>query len=422
MATVLVIALGSIGDALPLLAITLKNSKLGSRYNFIVNSSVKSLLTMYLDNFNRFWKLDTGSTQLLDLDIAVLPASADSSAALEFAALADMVSSLPVPPSEIVMNLWSAAAGYHLADALCIPCRILSPAPAPPSTAAANRAAVNAIAKRDATIRAQLDADLALRTYMEHWAAAIFQDVYRTWRVAKGLPDWPTISRIPVHYCCNPALLPRPGWWPPEIDVTGWWGSLIDCVDIPHTCAAVSEFLSVSLKTRRQQMFVGFGSMNRTSVAPDDVSQRAIVDRLTSELGVCVLWQLSQDPMPALGQCGCCKSNGDNILRIHHAIPHHIIFRCCHVAVHHGGAGISHTAAAAGVSQVIVPMAFDQQFWAERLEFLGVSTTVAVKSAQDWTISMVDAAREAFKRAYACKQSKTGCECALCALKAEFTH
>ena len=44
--------------------------------------------------------------------------------------------------------------------------------------------------------------------------------------------------------------------------------------------------------------------------------------------------------------------------------------------VHHGGAGTSHTAAAAGVVQVVLPLRFDQALWAGRLEALGVAPPV----------------------------------------------
>ena len=40
--------------------------------------------------------------------------------------------------------------------------------------------------------------------------------------------------------------------------------------------------------------------------------------------------------------------------------------------VHHGGSGTTHTAARAGVSQVIIPHAFDQYYWGERVSCLKI--------------------------------------------------
>jgi len=41
--------------------------------------------------------------------------------------------------------------------------------------------------------------------------------------------------------------------------------------------------------------------------------------------------------------------------------------------IHHGGAGTTHSAARAGVPSVVVPLAGDQFFWADRLARLGVA-------------------------------------------------
>ena len=41
--------------------------------------------------------------------------------------------------------------------------------------------------------------------------------------------------------------------------------------------------------------------------------------------------------------------------------------------VHHGGAGTTHAAVAAGAPSVVVPHVGDQRYWAERLHRLGVA-------------------------------------------------
>jgi vancomycin aglycone glucosyltransferase len=46
--------------------------------------------------------------------------------------------------------------------------------------------------------------------------------------------------------------------------------------------------------------------------------------------------------------------------------------------VHHGGAGTTTAAFAAGVPQVVIPQVYDQHYWAHRVETLGVGVTHAV--------------------------------------------
>jgi vancomycin aglycone glucosyltransferase len=48
------------------------------------------------------------------------------------------------------------------------------------------------------------------------------------------------------------------------------------------------------------------------------------------------------------------------------------LFRRVAAVVHHGGAGTTHTAARAGVPQVVVPQLADQPMWAERVAALGI--------------------------------------------------
>jgi UDP:flavonoid glycosyltransferase YjiC (YdhE family) len=55
------------------------------------------------------------------------------------------------------------------------------------------------------------------------------------------------------------------------------------------------------------------------------------------------------------------------------AIDHRSLFPSAAIVVHHGGAGTSHTAAAAGIPSVVIPHVGDQAFWADRLRRLGAA-------------------------------------------------
>jgi UDP:flavonoid glycosyltransferase YjiC (YdhE family) len=55
-------------------------------------------------------------------------------------------------------------------------------------------------------------------------------------------------------------------------------------------------------------------------------------------------------------------------------IPHAWLFPRVRAAVHHTGAGTSAAALRAGIPSVLIPVALDQPFWAERLHRLGAAT------------------------------------------------
>merc|ERR1712136_304667 len=56
--------------------------------------------------------------------------------------------------------------------------------------------------------------------------------------------------------------------------------------------------------------------------------------------------------------------------------PHEELLPRCAVVVHHGGVGTVIAALRAGIPQLVVPLAFDQPFWAQRVRELGVGDTM----------------------------------------------
>jgi len=59
---------------------------------------------------------------------------------------------------------------------------------------------------------------------------------------------------------------------------------------------------------------------------------------------------------------------------IEKAIPHKLIFPHCSAIIHHGGSGTTHSVAAAGVPQMIIPLIIDQDYWAKRIKELGIGS------------------------------------------------
>jgi hypothetical protein len=60
-------------------------------------------------------------------------------------------------------------------------------------------------------------------------------------------------------------------------------------------------------------------------------------------------------------------------IHLSHDVPHHWLLPRVGSLVHHGGAGTTASALHAGIPSVIVPHLYDQYFWAERCERLGVA-------------------------------------------------
>jgi len=53
-------------------------------------------------------------------------------------------------------------------------------------------------------------------------------------------------------------------------------------------------------------------------------------------------------------------------------VNHGALFARVAAVVHHGGAGTTTTAALAGAPQIVVPQFYDQPYWAQRVQELGI--------------------------------------------------
>jgi len=65
-------------------------------------------------------------------------------------------------------------------------------------------------------------------------------------------------------------------------------------------------------------------------------------------------------------------------------VPHEWLFPRVSLAIHHGGAGTTHTAARASVPQVILPFGSDQFFWAARVAARGAAPAVSRQGPRNW--------------------------------------
>jgi UDP:flavonoid glycosyltransferase YjiC (YdhE family) len=157
----------------------------------------------------------------------------------------------------------------------------------------------------------------------------------------------------PVFHGFSPLVVPRPGDWPSQAEVSGyWWPARPDGWQLP---AELVDFLEAG----PPPVFIGFGSM-----APGQG------ERL-SEL---VTAAVRQAGVRAVVQAGWAELSGwgDDVLAIGD-VPHDWLFPRTAAVVHHAGAGTTGAGLRAGVPAVAVPVMADQPFWASRLYQLGVT-------------------------------------------------
>jgi vancomycin aglycone glucosyltransferase len=155
------------------------------------------------------------------------------------------------------------------------------------------------------------------------------------------------------------AADPTLGPWPDPADgavlQTGAW--------ILPDERPLSPEIEAFLAAGEPPIYFGFGSMR----APEDLSQvmirsaRALGRRAILSRGWADLSLVDQEPDGlAIGE-----------------VNQQALFQRVAAVVHHGGAGTTTTAALAGAPQVIVPQMYDQHYWAQRVQHLGLGAAHA---------------------------------------------
>jgi sterol 3beta-glucosyltransferase len=186
--------------------------------------------------------------------------------------------------------------------------------------------------------------------------------LYRRVRASSpDLPDlapWPFRGRssggTPILFAYSAHILPRPPDWPPYAHVTGTW-------QLPPSPGwAAPAALTRFLGSGPPPIYFGPGSM-RTEKLLD------ILDDVVAAARACGQRVFLGVPSEKLG--GYLKE-GDIFAM--HGIPHAWLFPRMRFILHHGGAGTTGAAAAAGVPSSAVPFSADQAFWASRIHRLGL--------------------------------------------------
>ena len=185
---------------------------------------------------------------------------------------------------------------------------------------------------------------------------------------------------------CSPTIAPPPADLAPHVRFTGAWIS-------PGPPGPLDPDLEAFLSAGDPPVVVTFGSM-----VPDDAVRLSdAVHEAIAASGVRAVVQL--------GVAGPVRSDDPVRVRSIGVADHRALLPRALAVVHHGGAGTSHAAVAAGIPSVVVPHVGDQRYWAERLFRLGVgarplplASVTAAALAERLTGVLTDAALRARAR------------------------
>ena len=155
-----------------------------------------------------------------------------------------------------------------------------------------------------------------------------------------------TLDTTPTVLGASPVLVPTPSDWPATVTVTGAWAPA------SPTNWSPSKELVEFLADGPPPIYLGFGSMS--AVQPDRIRELAAAAARASGVRL------------VLANVGATGRDGDDILLVKD-VPHRWLFPKVRGVVHHGGAGTTHAALAAGVPQLAVPHVADQPYWARRI-------------------------------------------------------
>lgn len=181
---------------------------------------------------------------------------------------------------------------------------------------------------------------------------------------AGGAARW-LRGELPVLYGFSPRVVSRPRDWDASRVVCGYWR--LPGTGTPEPAADLARFLDAG----DAPVAVGFGSM------ADEHAESTLASVLQA-IGGCGRRAVIQTPLrESLG-----KPLPEWVFRADELDHEGLFPRCCAV-IHHCGAGTAAAVLHAGRPSVTVPWAFEQPWWARRLEVLGVAPAAVTRHGLD---------------------------------------
>jgi sterol 3beta-glucosyltransferase len=166
---------------------------------------------------------------------------------------------------------------------------------------------------------------------------------------------WRTLISYSTH------LLARPDDWPTHVVSCG-------AIELPDALKeklgerGLAPDLEAWLSKGPPPIYIGFGSMPVLDASRTLAMTRRVLEALDARAIIGAGWSnLAED--------------SDARVRVVGETDHAALFARCEAAVHHGGAGTTHTSLRAGLPTLICSVFADQPFWGARVAKLGVGTT-----------------------------------------------
>lgn len=161
---------------------------------------------------------------------------------------------------------------------------------------------------------------------------------------------------VPWLYGFSPSVIPVPADWPESAAICGYWFTAPDEAWRPPS--ALVDFLGAG----PAPIYVGFGSMVGSN--PEQTLETVL--QAIRLAGVRAIF--------ASGWGGMRHTALPDFVFPVESVPHEWLFPRVAAAVHHGGAGTTAATLRAGIPSVVVPYFYDQSFWGQRLQELGVAS------------------------------------------------
>jgi FkbM family methyltransferase len=371
-----VVAFGSRGDVQPLAILTGKLEKLGYITKFVSHASSASLASIYCSD-SCYRPID--SLPVLDheeaheVDVCTVLAIRDSC----------------VDADLIIFNLF-ALEGWLIAQHLGKRCMIVHPY-IPSSSMPA--------ILRDWFRRTRPALYRSLRTSasnarlewgdVELWLWPLFGERWQKVIKALGFDDSPIdgcsslMLRVslphapPVLFAMSSALAgPAAPGWPQGAQVVG---PIIHNGEDPTTMIPTPLQVWLEENEGSRPIYVSFGSAGAMCKGIKYVPRliNACLAAVSAQGFRAILHVSSAE------DAGNRKSSTNGAFILDDHVSHKWLLPRCALAIHHGGSGTTHAVAAAGLSQIIVPMIADQFFWGEVVQHLGVGLTISQDNWND---------------------------------------
>ena len=193
----------------------------------------------------------------------------------------------------------------------------------------------------------------------------MFKGYINRWRKdVLGLPSAPfwgndaliRTRKIPLFCSYSPTIYPKLEEWPEWLHVTGYY-----FLDEPIGWSpppALVEFLADG----PPPVYIGFGSLLHQGKVQDITTLAVKALKASGQRGILAAGWSDFGHRPHLP---------DSVIAIE-SVPHTWLFPRVAAVVHHGGAGTTAAGIRAGVPSILIPVAWDQPFWGQRVADVGI--------------------------------------------------